>query len=174
MKPCGNLRKPVETRRGFLYCWNCTETFYIRFHLTETLRKLFNLFPHCWNCSETYTSGFHWRKLNGIQLKLYNSFRIAKTIQETSTLSSIQFQQCFSFAETVFLIQCDPLDICNGYSIYMYVLSCSLLYHWYIGWFYGSCPSNLFLDELGFPADMLQNHRWWKLVFSICICKIYR
>ena len=100
LKPCGNLRKPAETRKGFLYCWNCTETYYIRFQLTETLRKLFSSFPHCWNLTETYTSGFRWRKLDGIQLKLYNSFRIAETIQETSTPSfhivSAVFQFCWN------------------------------------------------------------------------------
>ena len=42
------LRKITETygtRKGFVYCWNCTETFYTRFQLTETLRKLFICFP---------------------------------------------------------------------------------------------------------------------------------
>ena len=97
LKLCGNLRKHAETRKGFLYCWNCTETFYIRFQLTETLRKLFSLFLHCWNWTETYTSGFRWRKLDGIQLKLYNSFRIAETIQETSTPSFYIVLAVFQF-----------------------------------------------------------------------------
>ena len=100
LKPCWNLRKPAETRKGFLYCWNCTETYYMRFQLTETLRKLFSSFPHCWNLTETYTSGFRWRKLDGIQLNLYNSFHIAETIQETSTpclyIVSAVFQFCWN------------------------------------------------------------------------------
>ena len=62
----------------FPYCWNLTETNYIRFQLTETLRKLFSSFPHSWNLTETYTSGFRWRKLEGIQLNLYNSFHMLK------------------------------------------------------------------------------------------------
>ena len=100
LKPCGNLRKPAETRKGFLYCWNCTETYYIMFPLTETLQKPFSSFRHCWNWTETYTSGFHWRKLDGIQLKLCNSFLIAETILETSTPSffivSAVFQFCWN------------------------------------------------------------------------------
>ena len=97
---CVNLRKPAETRKGFLYCWNCTATYYIMFQLTETLRKLLSSFPHCWNLTETYTSGFSRRKLDGIQLKLYNRFYIAETILETSTLSSFYlvsavFQFCW-------------------------------------------------------------------------------
>ena len=50
-------------------------------NLAETYGK--KGFVYC--CTETCTSGFRWQKLDGIQLKLCNSFRIAETIQETPT-----------------------------------------------------------------------------------------
>ena len=93
----GNL---LKRGKGFFIAENCTETNYIRFQLTETLHKPFSFSPHCWNWSETCTTGFRWRKLDGIQLKLYNSIRIAETIQETWSPSlyivSAVFQFCWN------------------------------------------------------------------------------
>ena len=56
--------------------WNLLHQVSGNWNFAET----FSLFPYCWNLIETYTSGFHWQKLDWIQLKLYNSFRIAETI----------------------------------------------------------------------------------------------
>ena len=97
----------AETRKRFLYCRNCTETYYIRFQLTETLQKLFSMFLHCWNWTETYTSGFRWRKFYRIQLKLYNSFRIVESKQETSTPSFYIVSAEIQFLlKLVFFIMC--------------------------------------------------------------------
>ena len=72
----------TETRKGFLHCWNCIETYYICFQQTETLQKLYSMFQDCWNWMETYMTGFRWRKLKEIQVKLCNGFRISDTIQQ--------------------------------------------------------------------------------------------
>ena len=55
LKPCKNLWKPVrqvyanwnltETKKRFLHCWNCTETYCIRFQLTDS--------PFCFRTAET-------------------------------------------------------------------------------------------------------------------------
>ena len=71
------------------------------FSIAETEQKRstsgFSLFLHCWNWTKNYTSVFRWRKLDRIQLKLYNSFRIAVTIQETSSQSFYIVLAVFQF-----------------------------------------------------------------------------
>ena len=81
LKPCGNFRKYAlqvyanwnltETRKAFLHCWNCAETYYIRFQVTETFWKLFSMFPYCWNLTETNYIRF---QLTETLRKLFSSF----------------------------------------------------------------------------------------------------
>ena len=48
LKLCGNLRKPAKARKGSLYCWNCTQTYWLKlcgnfsvcFHPAETGLKI--------------------------------------------------------------------------------------------------------------------------------------
>ena len=93
----GNLRK---WGKGFCIAETVQKLTTSGFSWLKLCDKLFSLFQHCWNWTKTYSSGFCWQKLDGIQLKLYNSFSIAETILETSTPSffivSAVFQFCWN------------------------------------------------------------------------------
>ena len=92
-----------------------------KFNLTEMWRKLFSLFLYCWNLTETYTSGIFCRKLDGIQLKLSNIFRIGEIIQETPTSNfyivsavvSVLLKRNFSCSDSKGMVWCPLPDTTN-------------------------------------------------------------
>ena len=108
---CVNLRKPAETRKGFLYCWNCTATYYIMFQLTETLRKL----SVCFRTAETGLKLTHQVSTDGnltesswnytiisILLKLYRNCN-SKFLYRFSSVS-VLLKLYFSSSESGYII----------------------------------------------------------------------
>ena len=100
MKPLRKLTETCGNEEGVSVLLKLYRNLLHQVSVDWNFAETFSLFPHCWNWTETYTSGFHWRKLDGIQLKLYYRFYIAETKLETSTLSfylvSAVFQFCWN------------------------------------------------------------------------------